>query len=77
MRSVNTAGELSSRLAAEVRAEMARQQINQQTLAQRLGRSQQWLSRRVTGEVPFDVADLSALSDALGVGPIDLLGRAA
>jgi transcriptional regulator with XRE-family HTH domain len=58
---------LPGRVAAEVRAEMARQQVNQQTIAEALKRSRQHLSRRLTGEIPFDVAELEIIAQALGV----------
>lgn len=58
------------RIAAEVRAEMARQGISQQALADRLGWLQNRLSRRLTDgktAVPFTVAELTAVAAALGV----------
>lgn len=54
-------------IAAEVRAEMARQGLTQQALANKLGCNQPYLSRRMTGAVPFDVAELVELAEALGV----------
>lgn len=65
------AGELvAGQIAAEVRAEMARQGISQQALADRLGWLQNRLSRRITDgktSVPFTVAELASVADALGV----------
>jgi len=65
------AGEATAkRIAAEVRAEMARQGISQQALALRLGWLQPRVSRRLTdGEtfVPFDTQELAAVAHALGV----------
>lgn len=69
MRVNNTA----SRVAAEVRAEMARQRLSQQSLADRLGWSQQRLSRRIMADggkyplVPFDVEELAQVAEVLGV----------
>jgi transcriptional regulator with XRE-family HTH domain len=61
-------GEILARaVAAEVRAEMARQQVNQQQVAEVLGFSRQALSRRITGEIPFDVAELGQIAHFLGV----------
>ena len=54
-------------VAAEVRAEMARQRISGRQAARRLGWTQPYLSRRLTGDIPFDVADLADLADLLGV----------
>lgn len=67
---------VDERIAAEVRAEMARQKISQQTLADRLGWSQPRLSRRATDgktAVPFTVAELAAVAAALGVPLAQLL----
>lgn len=59
------------RVAAEVRAELGRQGMSQQKLADRLGWTQVRLSRRLsTGEtspVPFSVGELQNVADALGV----------
>lgn len=46
---------------------MARQSIDQRTLAARLGKSQTWVQYRTSGRVVCDVEDLAALADALGV----------
>jgi transcriptional regulator with XRE-family HTH domain len=54
-------------VAAEVRAEMARQRMSQAGLAKLLGVAQQTVSRRLVGEVPFDVAELARIADLLGV----------
>jgi len=67
MRVDNAETELTMAVAAEVRAEMARQRVSQVALAERLGWIQQRLSRRMTGEVPFAVPELSAVADELGV----------
>lgn len=53
--------------AAEVRAEMARQRVSQAALAEHLGRTQQYVSRRIVGEIPFDVADLEKIAQYLRV----------
>lgn len=58
---------LPQKTAAEVRAEMARQRISQSALAEQLGRTQQYVSRRIVGEVPFDVADLEKIAEFFGV----------
>ena len=54
-------------VAAEVRAELARQRISGRQAARRLGWTQQSLSRRLTGDIPFDVAELAELAALLGV----------
>ena len=57
---------------ANVRAEMARRGITQTQLAEQIGRSQPQLSKRLTGAIPFDINELTAVADALSV-PIEKL----
>lgn len=59
--------EFSRRVAAEVRAELARQRVSQETLCTRIGMSQSTLSRRITGDYPFDTNELAAIAAVLGV----------
>lgn len=66
-------GSLARRIGAEIRAEMARQDISQEELARRLGWSQQWVSRRITGVTPVDAGELEAIAAALGVPVSQLL----
>lgn len=54
-------------VAAEVRAELARQRISGRQAARRLGWTQQALSRRLTGDIPFNVAELAELAGLLGI----------
>lgn len=56
-------------VANEVRAWLARRRITAARAASRLGWTQPYLSRRLTGSVPFDVADLISLADLLDVAP--------
>jgi transcriptional regulator with XRE-family HTH domain len=62
----------AQRVAEEVRVAMTRRRISQATLAGQLGMSQAALSRRLQGEVPFDVDVLSRISELLDV-PISVL----
>ncbi len=59
---------------ANVRAEMARRRISQQTLADTIGLSQAGLSKRLNGHVPWDVNELAAAAAALGVHLHALVG---
>jgi transcriptional regulator with XRE-family HTH domain len=52
-------------VAAEVRAHLARRRISGRRLAAQLGMTEPYLSRRLTGAVPFNVNDLSAIADYL------------
>ena len=54
-------------VAAQVREEMARQGISQVKLARLLGVAQQTVSRRIVGEVPFDITELARVADLLNV----------
>jgi transcriptional regulator with XRE-family HTH domain len=63
----DTPAGLQLAVAAEVRAELARKQMSQHALAAALGVAQQTVSRRLTGEVPFDVAELGRVAEILGV----------
>jgi transcriptional regulator with XRE-family HTH domain len=63
----------AEQVAANVRAEMARHRVTQAQLATVLGLHQMSVSRRLNGEVPFDVNELVAVADYLGVDPAALL----
>lgn len=72
MQVVNTlsgtpAGRLSDRVVEAVRVEMARRRVTQTKLADLTGLTQAYISRRMTGETPFDVDDLDKVAVALGV----------
>jgi transcriptional regulator with XRE-family HTH domain len=54
-------------VAAEVRAELARQQLSGVRAARALGWTQNYLSVRLRGVVPFDVADLMKIANMLKV----------
>src|SRR5258708_32488799 len=58
----------SERVAAEVRAEMARQQRSQSEVAAAAGWKQPYLNRRLTGYVPFSVDDVEIRSEERRVG---------
>lgn len=54
-------------VAAEVRAHLARHRVSGRQAALRLGWTVPYMSRRLSAEVAFDVDDLSALADLLGL----------
>lgn len=58
---------LSDTVAANVRAEMARRKISQRALADKIGISHASIYRRLRGELAFDVDELGAIADALGI----------
>lgn len=51
----------------EIRALLARRRMNGVQLALRIGRSQSYVSRRLTGETAFDTDDLERIAEVLGV----------
>ncbi|WP_407662224.1 helix-turn-helix domain-containing protein [Nakamurella lactea] len=64
---------MSEAIAEEVRAATARVRLSGAALARHLGKPQPWVSRRLTGAVPFDVDELSAICDLLGIDVVDLM----
>lgn len=60
-------------IAAEIRAEMARQQITQRDLAAKVGMFQQALQIRLAGVRSFRAEELAAIAQALGVPVTQLL----
>ena len=64
----------SQAVAAEVRAEVARQRRSQGDLAAKMGWKQPYISRRLVGEVAFDIDELARLADELGV-PLEQFTR--
>jgi len=63
---------LSGRVAANVRAEIARRGLRQPAIAEACGLSQTGLSKRLNGHVPWGVNELAKAADALGV-PVAVL----
>lgn len=67
---------------AEIKAEMARQNMSQARLGERLGWGQWSVSKRLTGKVPLRLAELEQIAEALGVSitqlgaPLELVRRA-
>jgi transcriptional regulator with XRE-family HTH domain len=64
----------TSRVAANIRAEVARQQIPQTRLAAALGLSQQAISRRLLGRTSLTVDELEAFASILNVEVAVLFG---
>jgi transcriptional regulator with XRE-family HTH domain len=61
-------------VAEEVRALLGRKRMTGGALATAIGRSEMYVSRRLRGEIAFDMDDLSAIAEVLGVEPRDLMG---
>lgn len=64
---------LAEAVSAEVRAEMGRQQKSRREVADAMGVSHMYLSRRLNGRTPFDLTDLDRIAAALGVPVARLL----
>lgn len=64
----------AERVAANVRAELARQRKSQTELAQALALPQSAVSRRCVGRVPFDINELTVVAGFLNVPLGVLLG---
>lgn len=62
-------------IAGAVRAELARQRKPQQGLRERLGISRATLTRRLSGQSPFDANELVVVADYLGVTVAELVGE--
>lgn len=62
------------RVAGNVRAELARGGVSQSVLARKLQRTQQYVSRRLVGNVPFNVDELDQIAQVLGI-PVDAFLR--
>lgn len=52
---------------SEVRGLLAKHKISQSAAGRHLGLSQAAMSRRLAGEVPFNVTELDALASLIGV----------
>lgn len=55
------------RVAANVRAELARHRVNQQALAKATGMSLMSISRRMSGQVSFSITELYRVAEILKV----------
>lgn len=65
----------AQRIGANVRAEMARRGISQVAIASKLGLPQTSVSKRLRGEVAFNVDELAAVADHLSVPLAALLAE--
>jgi transcriptional regulator with XRE-family HTH domain len=64
---------LSGQVAATIRAEMARHKCRQQTIADALGLSVASVSRRLSGEQPFELDELATVAELFGLTVSDLI----
>lgn len=64
---------VNDQLRENVRVLMDARRLTQAQLAERLGQSQPWLSKRLTGTTPFHIEDLDALAHVFALSPAELL----
>lgn len=69
-------GPLAQRIAAEIRAELGRQNLTKRGLADMLGEPHVTVTRWVNGDGPMSFDAMDAICHALGVSVVDLLARA-
>ncbi len=67
---------ITQRVAAEVRASIARKGVNQSAIAEQAGMSNASLSRKLRGQYPFDVAELIAIAPLIGTTASALMAAA-
>ena len=58
---------------SSIRAEAARRNLSQAQLAEQIGMSKHALSRRMTGELSWDLDELDRISNLFGMATRDLL----
>ena len=66
----------SERVAEEVRAEMARQEITVNTLSEKSGVPISTLRRSVKGQRPFTINELFVITRLLGISVVEIIQRA-
>jgi len=64
---------LRERTAEEIRSLLARRRMSAAQLGRQMGVSQAYVWRRLSGETAFDLNDLEAIAEILGVAVVDLL----
>lgn len=67
---------LADLLRRTIGIELARRTMSQRDLAVAIKRSDTWVSNRITGAVPIDVADLDRIASGLGMTAFQLVASA-
>lgn len=75
-KSIGPAGELSRAASAEIRADLGRLQWTQTDLAERVGKSKNYINTRLRDEAPLNINDIEEIGRALGRSPGDLFRAA-
>ncbi len=63
----------TTQIAANIRAELGRQNKTRAALAREMDVTEMWVSRRVNAQTPITVDDLSRIADALAVPAVELM----
>ena len=71
----STQKRLGPAVAEEVRALLARRRISGVQFAKQIGKSQPYFSRRLNGDVAFDLDDLEAIAKVLDIDVTDLIPK--
>lgn len=71
----NATLDLDQLVTAAVRAELGWQRMSQSALAEALGETDNWVSRRLRDEVPITVKELSRIAAVLKVSVMDLMQK--
>jgi transcriptional regulator with XRE-family HTH domain len=61
------ASDIAVTVGRAIRAELARRDLSQSSLAANLGHTQPWVSRRITGDRDWTVTELQRVADYIGV----------
>jgi transcriptional regulator with XRE-family HTH domain len=64
---------LNKRVVQEIRAEMGRQRLSGVQLASAIGRTQNWISSRLTEKTPLSLADLEQIARGLRVPVVQFI----
>jgi len=67
---------LAQHVAAELRAEVARQDLPVKVIAERIDVDVSWVYRKLNGNSPITLPDLEQLCHALGIGVAQLVAPA-
>lgn len=66
---------MEQQVAGEVRAQLARRRITGRQIGLMVGWTPAYVSRRVSGQIPFSLADLEALAKALDISISEFITR--
>jgi len=64
---------LRTRVAEELRAVLGRRSMSRAELERRIGKAHPYLSRRLSGDIPFDLDDIERIAAVLDIQPFELL----